>query len=180
VGGVSERPARERQEQSLRVPVSQRWKAPWFAGCRQPSRADGETRVLAGPARLYGARPVQPVAPATTGVLWKNEEGNVVRVRQAHALAAVTLNRRRHERGHVLRSVQRPVHVIRLGSLMSDSPEAAQAEVGQEAQQLRYRGRATPRKWEQPAPGSESLDALRGSPRVTASLLRSRSREGRA
>jgi hypothetical protein len=26
------------------------------------------------------------VAPATTGVLWKNEEGNVVSVRQAHAL----------------------------------------------------------------------------------------------
>jgi hypothetical protein len=29
------------------------------------------------------------IAPATTGVLWKNEEGNVVSVRQAHALIEV-------------------------------------------------------------------------------------------
>jgi hypothetical protein len=32
---------------------------------------------------------MQAIAPATTGVLWKNEEGNVVSVRQAHALVAV-------------------------------------------------------------------------------------------
>jgi hypothetical protein len=29
---------------------------------------------------------MRSVAPATTGVLWKNEEGNVVSMRQAHAL----------------------------------------------------------------------------------------------
>jgi hypothetical protein len=29
---------------------------------------------------------MQAVAPATAGVLWKNEEGNVVSVRQAPAL----------------------------------------------------------------------------------------------
>jgi hypothetical protein len=29
---------------------------------------------------------MRSVAPATTGVLWKNEEGNVVGVHQVHAL----------------------------------------------------------------------------------------------
>jgi len=36
-----------------------------------------------------GLVPRLPLAPATTGALWKNEEGNVVSVRQAHALVAV-------------------------------------------------------------------------------------------
>jgi len=35
-----------------------------------------------------GLVPRQANAPATTGVLWENEEGNVVSVRQAHALFA--------------------------------------------------------------------------------------------
>jgi len=40
------------------------------------------------PVRLVcmGLVPRQASAPATTGVLWKNEEGNVVGVRKAHAL----------------------------------------------------------------------------------------------
>jgi hypothetical protein len=33
-----------------------------------------------------GLVPRQTVAPATGGALWNNEEGNVVSVRQAHAL----------------------------------------------------------------------------------------------
>jgi hypothetical protein len=49
----------------------------------------------------------------TTGVLWNNEEGNVVSVRKAPALFEQTPNKRLLERGHVLRSVQRPVHVNR-------------------------------------------------------------------
>jgi hypothetical protein len=63
--------------------------------------------------RLQGARPRQADAPTTTGVLWENEEGNVVGVRQAHALFEVTPKKRCPERGHVLHSVQRPVHVNR-------------------------------------------------------------------
>jgi len=35
-----------------------------------------------------GLVPMHSIAPATTGVLWKKEEGNVVSVRQAHALVA--------------------------------------------------------------------------------------------
>jgi hypothetical protein len=63
---------------------------------------------------------MQVIAPATTGVLWKNEEGNVVSVRQAHALFVVTPKKRQHARGHVLRSVQRPVHVNRHYELIPD------------------------------------------------------------
>jgi hypothetical protein len=163
------------EEQSSEVLTSQRWKAPWFVGCRQPSRAGGGVRALVGPSRLLGARPQQPNAPMTAGVLWKNEEGNVVSVRQAHALVAVTPNKRLHKGGHVLHSVQRPVHVTRLGSSMSSSPEAAQAEVGEETQRLRYRGRANPRKWEKPAPGSGSLDACAARRASPLLLLRSRS-----
>jgi hypothetical protein len=70
-------------------------------------------RALVGPSRLLGARLQQANAPMTAGVLWENEEGNVVSVRQAHALFGETPNKRLVERGHVLRSVQRPVHVNR-------------------------------------------------------------------
>jgi hypothetical protein len=38
---------------------------------------------------FVGLVPKKSVAPMTTGVLWKNEEGNVVSVRQAHALFTV-------------------------------------------------------------------------------------------
>jgi len=41
-----------------------------------------------------GLVPTQSVAPATTGVLWKNEEGNVVSMRQAHALSRETPKKR--------------------------------------------------------------------------------------
>jgi hypothetical protein len=57
VGGVSGgADAGSEEERSSGAPESQRSKAPWFAGYRQPSRAGGETRVLAGPSRLQGAR----------------------------------------------------------------------------------------------------------------------------
>jgi len=51
-----------------------------FAGCR---RNVGLGRSVLS---VVGLVPLQTVAPATAGVLWKNEEGNVVGVRQAHAL----------------------------------------------------------------------------------------------
>jgi hypothetical protein len=131
VGGVSGRPMRA-TGRSNPLAYSGR------NGERHPdSRDAGNLRGLtekrgSWPVRLVcaGLVPVQAVAPATAGVLWKNEEGNVVGVRQAHALVAVTPNKRLHEGGHVLHSVQRPVHVTRLGSSMSSSPEAAQAELG--------------------------------------------------
>jgi len=69
-------------------------------------------------ASVAGLVPMQAVAPTTADVLWKNEEGNVVSMREAHALGSqagaqqVPLKKFR-SRGHVLRSVQRPVHVNR-------------------------------------------------------------------
>jgi hypothetical protein len=78
-----------------------------FAGCRRNVRLGRSVTSAAG------LVPMQADAPATTGVLWKNEEGNVVSVRQAHALIAEAPNKHPRGRGHVLRSVQRPVHVNR-------------------------------------------------------------------
>jgi hypothetical protein len=50
-----------------------------------------------------------------------SEEGNVVGVRQAHALAAVDAQKAPAAfRGHVLRSVQRPVHVNRCSTSSSN------------------------------------------------------------
>jgi len=40
-------------------------------------------------ASVAGLVPMQAFSPTTTGVLWKKEEGNVVSVREAHALDAV-------------------------------------------------------------------------------------------
>jgi hypothetical protein len=114
------------EEQSSEVLTSQRWKAPWFVGCRQPSRVGGRMRALVGPSRVLGARPQQANAPMTAGVLWKNEEGNVVSVRQAHALFAETPNKRLLGRGHVLHSVQRPVHVNR----HCNSPGRSESQAG--------------------------------------------------
>jgi hypothetical protein len=66
-------------------------------------------------ASVPGLVPAQAFAPTTTGALWKKEEGNVVSMREAHALG--TRGRCPEStgtlRGHVLHSVQRPVHVSR-------------------------------------------------------------------
>jgi len=92
----------------------------------------------------------------------EDEEGNVVSVRQAHALAAETPNKRLHDRGHVLRSVQRPVHVNRHstlrvkarggGAVGSVSRSGKPAQAGGTGTEVGTNGRK------------------RGSPRITASL----------
>jgi hypothetical protein len=60
-----------------------------------------------------GTLPPRAAHRRQAGVLWKNEEGNVVGVRQAYALDSGrrASNATSAARGHVLRSVQRPVHV---------------------------------------------------------------------
>jgi hypothetical protein len=127
-----------------------------FAGSR---RNVGLGRSFAS---VVGLVPLQTVAPATTGVLWRNEEGNVVSVRQAHALDVKTPKKRLHKRGHVLRSVQRPVHVRSLARV---------------TRSVRYRGRENLRKQEEPSPGSERTDA---SAARRSSPLLGVTREGRA
>jgi hypothetical protein len=71
-----------------------------------------------------GLVPKQTVAPTTAGALWKNEEGNVVSVREAHALVAEAPKKRVHVERHVLHSVQRPVHVYPGFSLTSFAERA--------------------------------------------------------
>jgi hypothetical protein len=122
VGGVSGRPMRATGRSNPSA-------YPGRNGGRHPgSRDAGNLRGLtekrgSWPVRLVcaGLVPMQAVAPATAGVLWKNEEGNVVSVRQAHALFKETPNKRLRERGHVLRSVQRPVHVNRHCNSLGES-----------------------------------------------------------
>jgi len=114
VGGVSGGPARVTKR-------SNPFTCPGCNGGRHPGSQDAVSlRGRAVECESWSVRlackglvPVQALAPMTTGVLWKNEEGNVVSMRQAHALFEVTPNKRRPERGHVLHSVQRPVHVNR-------------------------------------------------------------------
>jgi hypothetical protein len=60
-----------------------------FAGSRR-NMSLGRSVVSAA-----GLVPMQVLAPTTTGALWKNEEGNVVSMRQAHALVASMPNKHR-------------------------------------------------------------------------------------
>jgi len=87
VGGVSEGPTRTNTGEILcllaiatvedtlvfGIPVA-------FAGCRESANLDRSG------AFAVGLVPLQTPAPTTAGVLWTNEEGNVVSVRKAHAL----------------------------------------------------------------------------------------------
>jgi hypothetical protein len=114
VGGVSGEP--------MRVAVARRRKPPSRTcssrnGERHPDSQDAVSlrgraeQCESWPVRLAcrGLVPRQAHAPATTGVLWKNEEGNVVGVRQAHAHFEVTPKKRPPERGHVHNSVRKTV-----------------------------------------------------------------------
>jgi len=47
-------------------------------------------------ASVAGLVPMQAFSPTTTGALWKKEEGNVVSVREAHALGAPMPKKHRH------------------------------------------------------------------------------------
>lgn len=98
---------------------------------------------------------MQAVAPATTGALWNNEEGNVVSVREAHALNVVDAqkappcSRTRPSLGPETRARQ--------SALISRENGATRTHV-RVSRSLRYRGRANLRKQEEPAPGSGRTD----------------------
>jgi len=86
---------------------------------------------------VAGLVPIQAIAPMTAGVLWKKEEGNVVSMREAHALDASMPKKHRH--------VQR--------TRPSLGPETrARLRIARCAA-VRYRGRENLRKQEEPAPG---------------------------
>jgi hypothetical protein len=87
VGGVSGKPTRETEGEILHVSAVAN-------GGRHPDPRDvGNLRGLTEERGSWSVRPsaaglvpLQALAPMTTGVLWKKEEGNVVSVRDAHAL----------------------------------------------------------------------------------------------
>jgi len=128
---------------------------------------------------------MQALAPTTTGVLWKNEEGNVVSVRQAHALFVVTPKKRSHLEDTSFAQSRDPctsivTKLIPYGASRGTCgasgrrKSAAQADGIKRmsvARRSRYRGRENLCKQEEPAPGSRSTGRMRGSPRVTASLV---------
>jgi len=90
VGGVSGRPTRAAKRSDPLTHLSRN-------GERHPDSRDAVSlRGLTEECESWSVRlacrglvPRQANAPATTGVLWKKEEGNVVSMRQAHALFAV-------------------------------------------------------------------------------------------
>jgi hypothetical protein len=112
-----------------------------------------------------GLVPRQAVAPMTTGVLWKNEEGNVVSVRQAHALGTNHwfVSRTRPSLGPETRARQ---------SALNSAGIRASVRRCEVSRRSRHRGRANLGNQEEPAPGSRSIGRMRGSPRVTALLSR--------
>jgi len=87
VGGVSEGPTRTNTGEILCLLVIATVEGTLvfgipaaFAGCRESANLDRSGTFAVGLVSL------QAFAPMTTGVLWTNEEGNVVSVRKAHAL----------------------------------------------------------------------------------------------
>jgi hypothetical protein len=98
-----------------------------------------------------GLVPMQTVAPATTGALWNNEEGNVVSVRTG----VRTRSGRRPTSASTLEDTSFTRSRDPCTSIPTRLAVRKHLEVGRA---LRYRGRANLRKREEPAPGSERTD----------------------
>jgi len=81
----------------------------------------------------------------TTGVLWQMEEGNVVSVRQAHALFVVDAE-------------QAPPRSRTRPSLGPETRARRDRKIAVDSVSVR---RANPRKWEEPAPGPDRTDEAR-------------------
>lgn len=158
MGGVSGEPMGvHEEERSSHVLRSQRWKALRFA-TRSSAFAGGRYRVgLDRSGRVQRARSSVFVRTGDKECPLDARGGE----RRQRAQSARTLPGSRPTstsefRGHVLRSIQRPAQRQSWDSPMQPS---------------RYRGRASSRKWEEPAPGvrGSGRNRMRGSPRLTVS-----------
>jgi hypothetical protein len=110
-------------------------------------------------ASVAGLVPMQAFSPTTTGALWKKEEGNVVSVREAHALGAPMPKKHRHvSRTRPSLGPETRARQSALNSSMGNHPEVSR--------QSRYRGRENLRKQEEPAPGPR-LDGRSAARRVS-------------
>jgi len=187
VGGVSGEPTRANGHS--RVTCSSR------NGGRHPGSRDavslrGRTEECESwPVRLVwlGLVPRQANAPATTGVLWENEEGNVVSVRQAHALfagdaeQAPLRTRTRPSLGPETRARQSSLDSFPRGASRSQLPNrrrkssGRELEVDGESRRLEGGGALAlvsrsgkPTQVGGTGTGISAHGRLRGSPRVTA------------
>jgi len=147
VGGVSERPTLvTKRRNPLTCSWSQRWKAPRFTRCRSPSRVAGETWVLVGPSCLqrgsFPCRCSHRRQQVSSGGMRRGTSSACARRTHSSPRCRTSIDA---VRGHVLRSIQRPVHLTRHSVVRS----------------FRYRGRANLRKQEEPAPGSERTEDAR-------------------
>ena len=160
----------QREQSFWRAPSSRRWKAPRSSERWCPSRGTFGTRVSVGPSRFVrGLFPRRMDAPMTVGCSLGAEEGNVVSVTlKAYAPDASGGHAKRDSRGHVLHSVQRPVHVSRHYTSGGESRTKVTRFSG-------HRGWANPRKWEEPTPGPRKSDeecAARHVPPVPQGMQR--------
>ncbi|MEA2745964.1 MAG: hypothetical protein QOI41_107 [Myxococcales bacterium] len=168
MGGVSERPARAAwRSNPSNVPTLASVEgtlvhatSSTFAG-RRSNVSLGRSDACAA-----GLVPMQAVAPMTTGALWKKEEGNVVSMREAHALDASMPKKHRHvqEDTSFTRSRDPCTSIgtqLRLVLVETREPAGgvATVEVSRSGKPAQAGGTGT---------GAMIGRTLRGSPRVTA------------
>jgi len=179
VGGVSERPTLvTKRRNPLTCSWSQRWKAPRFTGWRSPSRVAGETWVLVGPSCLqrgsFPCRCSHRRQQVSSGGMRRGTSSACARRTHSSPRCRTSIDA---VRGHVLRSIQRPVHVYphSTPSVQGESPSAARwggrfgIAVGQTCASRRNRHRGRNER------------TVCGSPPVTASQPgESQRRGGRA
>lgn len=166
MGGVSGEPTREAEEQSSTSRGSQTVEGTLLLRASEVFADLWKNEDLGrSDTAAAGLVPRQYIAPMTGGALWKNEEGNDVSVRQAHALDVVTRSPRRRARGRVLHSVQRPVHVSPHGL---DPTRGVQAPRGGAIDSVSRSGK--PARAGGTGTGAVTVGRMRGSPRVNRSL----------
>jgi len=150
----------QREEQSFHVPTLATVEGTLVH--ETPSAFAGKRKNMSlgrSEASVAGLVPMQAFSPTTTGVLWKKEEGNVVSVREAHALGAPMPKKHRHvSRTRPSLGPETRARQSALNSRMGNHSEVSR--------QSRYRGRENLRKQEEPAPGPR-LDGRSAARRVS-------------
>jgi len=139
-----------------------------FAGCR---RNAGLGRSVSSVGGSFPCRRSHRRQQVSSGRMRRGTSSACAK--RTHSSRAAPKKRSR-ARGHVLRSVQRPVHVNRHSTHLG----AAQAQPGWGVAAVEISRSGKPAQAGGTGTGVTIDRTLRGSPRVTASLLRSRSSRG--
>lgn len=165
VGGVSERPTRARKGEILS-------RARGRNGGRHPDLRDaGNLRGLPAERGSWSVRHVGSGARSSANGRTDDnrcplgeEEGNVVSVREAHALDVETPNKRLYE----AKANEDTSFTRSRDPCTSIGTSLRRRKPTEVSRSIRYRGRASSRKWEEPVRGVGLNGRMRGSPRVTA------------